>query len=594
MKINRLQQPSRTAKSYDEVKMDLFVPPGGKTKNWYVRVYIPVELRKLYGKEEFRQSTRTTDRVLAAARAAAFSLEKSKEFLAKRELLTEFTSDSAQKVVLDASLIQKIANIRLASLVRFDDEERNSLDEPEQWDEHDELVRLSNDELKKIIARRKSAPGYARFLELAIEFADVMGYDIDTDDPMLPEFVDAMAKVEKRAYELMARRSEGEVADLGPGEGGPWLGELLQGWEKEHSLHLPDKTRGTYKSRIEDFIAFTNDKLVVAVEKKDVWDWLNKLLHQDKRAEKTIKDGYLPALRSLFDYAVISGKYGTKNNPAKDIRAPKLDKKEAASRKKPRETFNHIYINRIFSSSWYSGKAQPVGNLRTETVTVGNARYWVPLIACCQGLRAEEVCQLTLVDVGMQSGVMSIQITVEAGTVKNEDSERWVPVHEILLDLGFLNYVEFQRKQQQISEAPDMFIERGPGEKYRRPKKAGALFPELHTKFERRSNTLLQRFNDYLHDTLKFEAGYTFHSFRHYWEDTVRKVTATAAQSGRAWPKGMVERISGRSQAHLEKAEGSSAGYGGPLPPKIMKPYVDQIQFDNVLWPKAWKEFQSS
>jgi hypothetical protein len=65
------------------VKIDLFVPPGGKTKNWYVRVYIPAELRKLYGKEEFRQSTRTTDRVLADARAAALVLEKSREFLSK-------------------------------------------------------------------------------------------------------------------------------------------------------------------------------------------------------------------------------------------------------------------------------------------------------------------------------------------------------------------------------------------------------------------------------------------------------------------------------------------------------------------------------
>ena len=118
MRINRLQQPSRTETSYGEVKMNLFVPPGGKTKNWYVRVYVPAELLDFYKKSDFKQSTRTTDRVLAEARAAAFVLEKSREFLSKRELLKGYTTEQPQTVVLDASLIQKIAHIRLASLVR--------------------------------------------------------------------------------------------------------------------------------------------------------------------------------------------------------------------------------------------------------------------------------------------------------------------------------------------------------------------------------------------------------------------------------------------------------------------------------------------
>jgi len=56
----------------------------------------------------------------------------------------------------------------------------------------------------------------------------------------------------------------------------------------------------------------------------------------------------------------------------------------------------------------------------------------------------------------------------------------------------------------------------------------------------------------------------------------------------------MVERISGRSQAHLEKVEGSSAAYGGELPPSLMKPYLDQISFAKVVWPKPWADFQRS
>ena len=57
-------------------------------------------------------------------------------------------------------------------------------------------------------------------MKTVIEFAQVMGYDIDKQDPMLAEFIDAMVRVEKRAYELMERRSQGELADLAEGESG--------------------------------------------------------------------------------------------------------------------------------------------------------------------------------------------------------------------------------------------------------------------------------------------------------------------------------------------------------------------------------------
>jgi integrase len=593
MKINRLDVPSRTETSYGEVKMNLFVPPGGKTRNFYVRVYIPAELVELYGTVELKQSTRTSDRMLANARAAAFVLEKSKEFLVKRESLKELELGTSVAAPLDAALIQRIADLRLANLVRFDDEERDALKEDEDWDGHEALINLSLDELRKIIARRKAAPAYETFRKHCIDFADDIGHDVALDDPMLPAFIEAMVLAEKRAFELMAARSQGEMGtQLQPGEAGPWLRELLADWEVEQKNLLPDKTVGTYKSRIQHFIDFSHDMLVIKVERKDVWSWMKHLIDIEKKAEVTVKDGYLPALRSLFNFAVRSGKYNIKDNPAKGIQAPKLDKKEAAARSKPRLTFNKIYVNLLFSSVWYEGKSCPVGKLRSLAVTTGPARYWVPLIACFQGLRAEEICQLTLVDVGMQSGVFSIQISCEAGSVKNPESERWVPVHKQLLALGFEEFVKDSRNLQSIPEAPDMFVELGPGEKYNRPEKAGALFPELHTGSEKKSNAVLKKFNDFLRVELKFEKGYSGHSFRHFWEDEVNNVTSSA--SNEPWPKGMRERLSGRSQAHLLKVEGSSAGYGKPLAPSVMAPYLNSLKFDGLNLPKPWGEFSAS
>ena len=188
----------------------------------------------------------------------------------------------------------------------------------------------------------------------------------------------------------------------------------------------------------------------------------------------------------------------------------------------------------------------------------------------------------------------SIKITEESGTTKNEASQRWIPVHQQLLLLGFEDYVKTQRTAQKVPEPQDEFIEHGPGEKKSRPRQSGKLFPELHTKFERKSTYFLRKLNDYFHQELNFERGYTFHSFRHYWEDVLRRVTTETSAGGLVWPKGMSERISGRSHADIMKAEGSGAGYGGAIPPNLMQPFLNRLDFPGVTFPKPWAEFKTN
>ena len=79
-----------------------------------------------------------------------------------------------------------------------------------------------------------------------------------------------------------------------------------------------------------------------------------------------------------------------------------------------------------------------------------------------------------------------------------------------------------------------------------------------------------------------------------YWEDSVRKTVASNSLRGNPWATGMAERNRGPSQAHPEKVEGLSVAYGGELPPSLMKPYLDQISFAKVVWPRPWAEFERS
>lgn len=593
-KIKPLAKQSHTVNSYDEVKMDLFVPKDGRTKNWYIRVYVPSDLKTLYGKTaEFRQSTRTTDKLEAQARAAQFIAQKSREFLEKRRLLARTGAPSKpSRVALEPNLIEHISSVRLANLVHYDDEFRDGQGD-DDWPEHEYFVVSNLDDLNKIISQRKKAPAYKNFVTDMLDHAHVMGYEIAQDDPLFDDFVKAMARVEKRAFEIMSRRNVGEPVGLSEGEGGPWLSDVLKGWEQENTAHLDARTQQSYRSRIQSFIRFAKDKPASKVEQKDIFDWFMHLLHDDKLSRKTLTDGYFPALRSLMTYATSSGKYRIIRNPLINVTVPRLSKKDEKRRTLPRLPFTITYLNILFASDWYSGKSINAGR-HSKTFTGGGARYWLPLIAMVQGLRPEEVCQMTLLDVGMQSGVMSLRVSDEGEgqRTKNISSKRWVPVHKILLNLGFASYVADQHKQQGIDEPEDEFRDRLPGEKISRPKNAGRLFPEVASSYKRQANAFGQLFNRYIHSNLNFETEYKFYSFRHLWEDRRREAMSAEATVGRSWPAGLHLQLSGRAPSARSAEEGSAADYGQGFTPKAMKPFLDKIAFPNLKLPIKWPEFE--
>jgi len=82
---------------------------------------------------------------------------------------------------------------------------------------------------------------------------------------------------------------------------------------------------------------------------------------------------------------------------------------------------------------------------------------WIPLVALLQGMRGNEIAQMDTTDVRLVNGVWCFHVSVwtedENGTrakidksLKNRPSERIVPIHRRLIELGFLHHVEERRK----------------------------------------------------------------------------------------------------------------------------------------------------
>jgi integrase len=72
------------------------------------------------------------------------------------------------------------------------------------------------------------------------------------------------------------------------------------------------------------------------------------------------------------------------------------------------------------------------------------AKRWVPWLCAYSGSRPGEVCQLRGVDIFLRDGIWAMRLTPAAGNIKNRRA-RTVPLHEHLLEQGFLEFVRTKR-----------------------------------------------------------------------------------------------------------------------------------------------------
>ncbi len=142
---------------------------------------------------------------------------------------------------------------------------------------------------------------------------------------------------------------------------------------------------------------------------------------------------YANLIIGMFKFAVNEG-YLNENN-FDSLRVPEN------IRKKEREPFTNDELTKFFSTDLYWKK---------DFILKFSWRYWVPIILLYTGARLEEICQLHLKDINEHDGIQCFDIKDEFDqntgkdiqSVKNVQSNRLIPVHPILEDIGLLKYIE--------------------------------------------------------------------------------------------------------------------------------------------------------
>lgn len=143
---------------------------------------------------------------------------------------------------------------------------------------------------------------------------------------------------------------------------------------------------------------------------------------------KSLKDGDLPGIRSVFGWAVDNQKL-TKN-PADAIKIKSEKKKLTRSK-----GFTDDEAKAIFKAC-IAYVQKPKEDARTAA-----AKQWGPLIAAYTGCRIAEALQLRKEDVREESGHHIFDLNPLAGSIKS-GTYRLVPIHQHLIDLGLLRFVE--------------------------------------------------------------------------------------------------------------------------------------------------------
>lgn len=162
--------------------------------------------------------------------------------------------------------------------------------------------------------------------------------------------------------------------------------------------------------------------------------------------------------RNLIQMAKILGyakSQGLKIDPSLDpTQLRRFERKNAKDAKDP---FTPEDVKKLFAAPVWAGSKSTKRRRTPGDVILKDWLYWVPLIAAYSGARREEICGLETADVEELDGIPVFRIRENGRRgVKTAQSERVIPVHSHLIELGFLDFVQDQRARSRINLFHDL------------------------------------------------------------------------------------------------------------------------------------------
>ena len=454
------------------------------------RAYVPEPLRPYFGnRREVVQSLRTRDREEAKRRLRqAETAFKQRCKQARAELAKSRLPPRRVELddVLSDQLIQLALHHILYNGLSFIDQ-RGAL-QPEG------LERMVEG-LREAYARGGDPDIEARFLRF---FEKVLNITLDRQQAGYALFQRRMLYRVTTLVQNLARHVRDPFAEELPniplpeallarysGPGGRAIDDLYEAWVKQDPTRPPATLRAVRRV-LDDLMAVTGKSYAAEIDRRDVRAFVEHLQEDIGNHPATITKK-VHMIGAVFNNAVRQDLLP--NSPFRHLALPRA--KRARAKRKP---FTVPLLQRIFSSSLYTA----------QRYDHRPAYRWLPLLALYQGARLEELAQLRVADVIDSGGICCLRIDVTDPTkqcLKNEASRRVLPLHQAILEAGFLSLVDERRR----AGHDRLFPELAPGPDGR----FGSRFSKAFSRLLRKELGINER-------------CYVFHSFRHTFEDACR------------------------------------------------------------------------
>ncbi len=437
-------------------------------QTYYFRIRIPLDIKPLFGREEFKRSLKTKSLTSARRLGILWAAKTERLFTTIRTgTLTNFH-------------IKKLIEEYIGYTLRKDDEVRLAQGSSQSLCETDEGPIWISDRAEfdpdiETITEELGNNRYDSVSSLLDEFLQYKGVEIVKDSYQYKALCRdiALAHIDQ-IHQINVNRDMGIFTDEyyhpeqthradtqstpEPEEEIITFSDLIEMYvdERKAKRDISMKSLREFQTRLALFQEMIGNPDVKSLNRKLFVDCLNKAVKLPPRRNimpeykgksidellalnvpetlgvKTIRN-HFSSLSTLLGWAEIND-YIAKN-PAQSL-LPKDDRDEES-----RIPFEDSELQKMVTA------------LSDNKDSLKPFRWWIPLVSLFSGLRADEVCQLYKEDIRKENDIWIFDVNAKDDKkVKTPNSKRLVPVHPQLIDLGFLQYVDSVKHERVWSE----------------------------------------------------------------------------------------------------------------------------------------------
>ena len=268
---------------------------------------------------------------------------------------------------------------------------------------------------------------------------------------------------------------------------------------------------------------------LLSLTSSEVVEFSNHLQTRNQSA-KTKKD-YWQATKQFVKWLVMKGHL--ERNPFNGVKST-FRTREFASQQ--RQKWSHEQLYQLLASARFQ--------------YASDSFRWTALLLIYMGCRPSEVCQLRVNDIRLPEATITITDRHPQQTIKNKHALRTLPIHQTLLDMGFLDYVALRTSQG----FETLFDWKPIGQDMDWSKGFRVQFGRLQTEIGMAANSRP-----------------TAYGFRHTFIDTLKQTNVAEHE---------VAEVVGHAHANMTYGR-----YGKPLSKQALKAVIERFELD-VFYPK--------